>query len=332
MDSDSDDLYDPADATPAGNDVRLEHRHAEVKMEDVDDGEEEEGEEVEEDDSDDDDINFITDQKEEPKLEAPPQAKRQPSIVTSSVDPRKASTTPVPGLKSEGISDSKPSPQSSNERPGTDYPAHHTSTLDPNGNPVHPTTGKPILSTDFDNDFPSESTKPWRKPGSDITDYFNYGFDEFTWASYCLKQQQMPKEITEINKQAEQMRAFVEGIPGGGMPGMPGLPGAQAAAPTAAVPTMPGMPSEAEMQQMLQGMMAQGVDPSTMDQNQFMQMMMMGGGGGGQAFGGQGQGFNSGQGPGQQAQAGYGGGGGGFDQGGNFGGGRGRGRGGRRNW
>jgi pre-mRNA 3'-end-processing factor FIP1 len=227
-----------------------------------------------------------------------------------------------------------------NERPGTDYPAHHTSTIDPNGNPVHPTTGKPILSTDFDVDFPSESSKPWRKPGSDITDYFNYGFDEFTWASYCLKQQQMPKEIAEIKNQAEALKAFVEGIPGGGMPPMPGVPGAPtgpAGAANGAMPAMPGMPSEAEMQQMFAGMMAQGIDPSTMDPGQFMQMMMGGAGGGQQGFGGQGQGFGAGQGQGQQQpQAGFGGGGGGgggFDQGGNFGGGgRGRGRGGRRNW
>ncbi|UYV81037.1 hypothetical protein LAZ67_19002593 [Cordylochernes scorpioides] len=26
--------------------------------------------------------------------------------------------------------------------------------------------------------------KPWRKPGADITDYFNYGFNEDTWRSY----------------------------------------------------------------------------------------------------------------------------------------------------
>ena len=263
------------------------------------------------------------------------QTKRQPSTATQSVDARKTST-PVPGLKSEATSNLTSVPQSTSERPGTDYPAHHTSTIDPNGNPVHPTTGKPILSTDFDADFPSESSKPWRKPGSDITDYFNYGFDEFTWASYCLKQQQMPKEIAEIKNQAESLKAFVEGIPGGGMPPIPGLPVAPTGPGGAAngtMPAMPGMPSEAEMQQMFAGMMAQGIDPSTMDPSQFMQMMM-GGAGGGQTFGGQSQGFGAGQGPGQQPQAGFGGGGGGFDQGGNFGGGggRGRGRGGRRNW
>lgn len=33
--------------------------------------------------------------------------------------------------------------------------------------------------------------KPWRKPGADITDYFNYGFNEDTWRSYCERQKRM---------------------------------------------------------------------------------------------------------------------------------------------
>lgn len=27
--------------------------------------------------------------------------------------------------------------------------------------------------------------KPWRYPGVDITDFFNFGFDEESWKSYC---------------------------------------------------------------------------------------------------------------------------------------------------
>ena len=34
-------------------------------------------------------------------------------------------------------------------------------------------------------DLDSLDDKPWRKPGADITDYFNYGFTEETWAAYC---------------------------------------------------------------------------------------------------------------------------------------------------
>ncbi|KAL2316247.1 Pre-mRNA polyadenylation factor fip1 [Schizosaccharomyces pombe] len=40
----------------------------------------------------------------------------------------------------------------------------------------------------FEIDLESFDDKPWRKPGADISDYFNYGFDEFTWAAYCAKQ------------------------------------------------------------------------------------------------------------------------------------------------
>ena len=220
------------------------------------------------------------------------------------------------------------------ERPGTDFPGRHTSTIDPNANPVHPATGKPILSTDFDTDFTSEASKPWRKPGADITDFFNYGFDEFTWASYCLKhQQEMPKELSEIKAQADSMKSFLEGIPGGGFPGMPGVPagpgvqGANGSMPNPSMPNMPGMPSEAEMQQSFRAMIESGIDPTTMSPEQFMQQMVMGGG---QGFSGQGQGFGGmGAGQQQQPQMGFGRGntgGGGFDQGGNFGKGRGRGR------
>jgi pre-mRNA 3'-end-processing factor FIP1 len=38
--------------------------------------------------------------------------------------------------------------------------------------------------------------KPWRKPGADITDYFNYGFDEFTWTAYCSKQDNLRDSFT----------------------------------------------------------------------------------------------------------------------------------------
>lgn len=244
------------------------------------------------------------------------QSKRLPGLAQASSEARKSSSTPTPAIKAPTPGDVRGGSQPpGNDRPGTDYAARHTSKIDPNGNPVHPTTGKPILSTDFDVDFPSESTKPWRKPGADISDYFNYGFDEFTWASYCLKQQQMPKEIKEITQQAEQMKAFVEGIPGGGMSGMPSMGGDM---------SQMAMPSDVQMQQMFSAMTSQGLDPTNMDPAQFMQFMGAGGGG----MMGQPQ-------PPTGPAAGFSGGGGsGFDQGGGGGGfgGRGRGKGGRRNW
>ena len=111
-----------------------------------------------------------------------------------------------------------------------------------------------------------------------MTDYFNYGFDEFTWASYCLKQGSLRKEVSDSKKQMEDMQNFLS-MPST-MPGMPGVPGG-------APPGMPPIGGPADMppevQQMMAQMMAQGMDPTQMDPATFMQMMqgVQGGGGGG---------------------------------------------------
>lgn len=166
----------------------------------------------------------------------------------------------------------------------------------------------------------SEDDKPWRRPGTDMTDYFNYGFDEFTWASYCLKQTNTRKEITDSKKQMEEMQSFLT-MPGG-IPPMPGMPGPSGGAGSG-MPAMGG-PADLppEMQQMMQQMMAQGMDPTQMGPEAFMQMMSGNGGGGGgdpnQSFGGSGYG-QQGQ---NQQQMGYGYGGGGGGPGGGGGGGR----------
>lgn len=36
--------------------------------------------------------------------------------------------------------------------------------------------------------------KPWLRPGADITDYFNYGFDEGTWRIYCARQREIRED------------------------------------------------------------------------------------------------------------------------------------------
>ncbi|XP_017543477.1 pre-mRNA 3'-end-processing factor FIP1 isoform X2 [Pygocentrus nattereri] len=40
-------------------------------------------------------------------------------------------------------------------------------------------------------DVESFEEKPWRKPGADLSDYFNYGFNEDTWKMYCDKQRRL---------------------------------------------------------------------------------------------------------------------------------------------
>lgn len=72
--------------------------------------------------------------------------------------------------------------------------------------------------------------KPWRKPGADITDYFNYGFDEFTWTAYCSKQDNLREDFNP-QKLMSQMMGMMPmfppemmgqmGFPPQGFPGMP---------------------------------------------------------------------------------------------------------------
>uniref|UniRef100_A0A8C9S0H3 Pre-mRNA 3'-end-processing factor FIP1 n=1 Tax=Scleropages formosus TaxID=113540 RepID=A0A8C9S0H3_SCLFO len=47
--------------------------------------------------------------------------------------------------------------------------------------------GIPVLEVDME----SFEEKPWRKPGADLSDYFNYGFNEDTWKAYCEKQKRL---------------------------------------------------------------------------------------------------------------------------------------------
>jgi len=43
----------------------------------------------------------------------------------------------------------------------------------------------------YDNELNSLDNKPWREADADITDWFNYGFDEDSWRTYCAAQVKM---------------------------------------------------------------------------------------------------------------------------------------------
>ncbi|OAG29687.1 hypothetical protein NEDG_00820 [Nematocida displodere] len=48
--------------------------------------------------------------------------------------------------------------------------------------------------------------KPWKKPGEDITDYFNYGFNETTWREYIQKQKKLREEYTKPRRWEKDKR------------------------------------------------------------------------------------------------------------------------------
>jgi len=157
-----------------------------------------EEEESEEEDSD-SDIDIITERQDGEKPEPPLQPQRVSAIkgtpvrIASPSEAAKSQSSST--IKVETIVKASPAPS----KPGSAYPPYKASSIDVDLNPIYQPNGKPITEIDMDADFP-EDDKPWRKPGTDMTDYFNYGFDEFTWASYCLKQESLRKEITDQKK------------------------------------------------------------------------------------------------------------------------------------
>ncbi|KAF2753038.1 hypothetical protein EJ05DRAFT_480754 [Pseudovirgaria hyperparasitica] len=314
---DEDDFYGTGEG---GQDANAHETPADEGDDVKDEKMDEELEEGEEEESDDSDIDIITERKDNAEP-APPRNQYQ----SIKQDPRPSSTDVASrgGQQSTASRISTaPTPVASQKlRDGSKFPEVHTSTVNVEADPMYEPAGKPISQVDLDADM-AEHTKPWRLPGSDQSDYFNYGFDEFTWASYVIRQQTMANQLVSQKAETAQFQQMF----GGGMPGMPVPPAAPAApqggggGPPAG---MPGMPSEQEMMQMAQMMMASGQDPSSMDFGTFMQQFGGGGGGQGQgqAQGNYGNQNYQNQGSGQNAGGG----------GGNFGGGRGSRRGGRWN-
>lgn len=159
-------------------------------------------------------------------------------------------------------------------KPGHEYPEVRVSTMDLNADPIYEPIGKPITELDFDADL-AEHDKPWRRPGADQSDYFNYGFDEFTWATYCMKQKNMRTSLNEQQAESKQFEMMF-----GGQPGMP-MPPSTAPSGLAQAPGMPpmgGMPGMPDMtpdmmNAMMQQMMASGMDPSQMGHMDFANMM-----------------------------------------------------------
>ncbi|ORY79913.1 Fip1 motif-domain-containing protein [Protomyces lactucae-debilis] len=80
--------------------------------------------------------------------------------------------------------------------------------------------GKSILEIDLE----ALEHKPWRQEGADITDYFNYGFDEFTWTAYVNKQKQIRSEYTPDKVMANMLPDPMMMMPDPSMMG--GFPGA----------------------------------------------------------------------------------------------------------
>ncbi|WFD19997.1 cleavage polyadenylation factor subunit fip1 [Malassezia caprae] len=110
---------------------------------------------------------------------------------------------------------------------------------------------EPPPMTIYQVDIESLPEKPWRRPGAKLSDWFNYGFDEHTWALWCAKKNMMSDSRAALGTEVE---AQAPGIPA--MPFMPPMEGAQDAfaamfGPGAmmnmpSMPAWPGMPEDGQ--------------------------------------------------------------------------------------
>nr|XP_056715714.1 pre-mRNA 3'-end-processing factor FIP1-like [Euleptes europaea] len=81
-------------------------------------------------------------------------------------------------------------PMNLNLKTGRGYGASASAKLQPKGIDLEAAgniSGLPVIEVDLE----SFEDKPWRKPGADLSDYFNYGFNEETWKAYCEKQRRL---------------------------------------------------------------------------------------------------------------------------------------------
>ncbi|RPA89167.1 Fip1-domain-containing protein [Choiromyces venosus 120613-1] len=183
-----------------------------TKENDLEEGEEEEEEEEEE------EIEFVIERKDGTRPEPPPQPSRYNQVRMAPTRPTPESSGSAKGTTPQPTTNTTPQPPTGPASSQQSHPPTGSSSkLDLNGNPTYHRT--PIKSISLDSDTLLPSDKPWRKPGADVTDYFNYGFDEFTWTAYCQKQESLREEF-DPGKMMEQMM-LLSGITGGlGMPGI----------------------------------------------------------------------------------------------------------------
>ncbi|XP_043913672.1 pre-mRNA 3'-end-processing factor FIP1-like [Protopterus annectens] len=66
--------------------------------------------------------------------------------------------------------------------------------------------GIPVLEVDLD----TLEDKPWRKPGADLSDYFNYGFNEETWKAYCERERRIQLGLEPLSPTSTENKITVQ--------------------------------------------------------------------------------------------------------------------------
>lgn len=154
------------------------------------------GKEEDSDDDDDSDVEFIIDTKPGHRADPPHRQQGHARLSVPKENRNKESERPA--------NDRPPSRVKSPIPVKSGSPKPLEEAVDSRVPPVDLETpalfdGLPITEIDLE----TMENKPWRQPGADITDFFNYGFDEFTWTAYCGKQNGLREEYDPQKMMAE---------------------------------------------------------------------------------------------------------------------------------
>ncbi|KAG6851399.1 hypothetical protein H0H93_005797 [Arthromyces matolae] len=115
----------------------------------------------------------------------PPETVAQATIPTQSqLQPQTVSHTAPIAQPSEPSVQPQDDGIDPNTLPPVEAPPSHP-TIDPTATGI--LDGRSILEVDL----AAMVDKPWRRPGSDISDWFNYGFDEISWETYCYRRRDL---------------------------------------------------------------------------------------------------------------------------------------------
>ncbi|KZT51225.1 Fip1-domain-containing protein [Calocera cornea HHB12733] len=208
----------------------MEHSEDDEAEAEADDAGEEEGEEAqEEDESDEDDLEIILqpqprsidfrDPTQQRPVRPPGVSPAKPSsLLTTEYTPRerdasfsmpKSSVTPQPSVSAPAteLKSATAEQIQTENRPIPDGPPPRAASNAPEIDPTAP--GMLDARSIYDVELQSLAEKPWRRPGSDLSDWFNYGFDEISWEAYCLRK----KELSELSAALKQNVIAYTGMP-----------------------------------------------------------------------------------------------------------------------
>lgn len=115
------------------------------------------------------------------------------NTATASISQAEFDTAPFPNQLNLSITSQAPrEPTSTISDDGVDPTTLPPAVAPPSHPSIEPTAtgifdGRSILELDLN----ALAEKQWRRPGSDISDWFNYGFDELSWEAYCYRRRDL---------------------------------------------------------------------------------------------------------------------------------------------